>query len=85
MLYIEALSHFEMCFLGFTGILWWILYQFTVYSSPHDHPRISADEKTHILTNIGEDESSRKDVSVLISLELLRYHNYMSDSILTHI
>ncbi|XP_072755550.1 putative inorganic phosphate cotransporter [Anoplolepis gracilipes] len=36
------------------GVMWYCLWKFLVYDSPQQHPRISDDEKNHILDNIAK-------------------------------
>ncbi|KMQ95264.1 vesicular glutamate transporter 1 [Lasius niger] len=42
------------------GVLWYCLWQFLVYDSPQQHPRISDDEKNHIMDNIAKSVDEEK-------------------------
>jgi len=48
---------------GGLGILWSILYCFTVYESPDDHPRITKEEHDYIMEALGGAQS--KSVSFI--------------------
>lgn len=55
-------------FWGCTACLWYVIFLFTVYDSPESHPRITEDERTYIVSSIGEIRlplSHRKSTGVL--------------------
>ena len=45
---------------GTLGVIWFIAWWLLVYDSPQQHPRISAREKSHILSSLGETVSQKK-------------------------
>lgn len=42
-------------FWGCTSTVWYAIYLFTVFDSPESHPRISAHERTYIVSSIGKE------------------------------
>lgn len=53
------------------GVLWYCLWKFLVYDSPQQHPRISDDERNHIMDNIAksvdEEETQIPWKSIILS------------------
>lgn len=50
---------------GIVGVLWFICWQYFVYDSPAQHPRIDTEEREHIEKSLGD--SIQKDDGNLVS------------------
>lgn len=46
------------------GIVWYILWLYLVYDSPHDHPRISDEEKRYIMSSLGKSTARQNKLPV---------------------
>lgn len=42
------------------GIIWFILWQYLVYDTPYEHPRISESEKRYIKSSLGKSTGGQK-------------------------
>ena len=57
----------NVSFAGGISAIWFLLWTFTTYSSPDQHPRIGKKEKDYIMKNIGESvyDGVKKFVQIL--------------------
>jgi len=62
---------------GAVSFIWWIFWNFFVYSSPETHPRIDPVEKNYIMKKVGsvayEKVSFECILSISIFIALLKY------------
>lgn len=56
------------------GVVWYVFWLYLVYDSPHDHPRISEEEKKYIKTSLGK-SAARHKVSCVSNYDFDRVIN----------